>query len=83
LHELLAGPHAAGLDALRCIAAEFAAAPHRLPALRASPSVITALQTDGEALPDLARRVGRPLILHADARLHATEWVIENSDVRG
>ena len=83
LHELLAGPHAAGLAALRCIAAEFASAPHRMPALRASPAVVAALQADAEALADLARRAGRALILHADARLHATEWVIENSDVRG
>jgi Ribonuclease G/E len=80
LHELLAGPHAAGLAALRCIAAEFAAAPYRLPALRASPPVVAALQTDHEALPDLARRVGRSLILHADPRLHATQWTLENDD---
>lgn len=80
LHELLAGPHAAGLDALRRIAAEHAAAPHRLPALRASPAVIAAVQADAEALPDLARRAGRPLIMHADPRLHATEWVTEDSD---
>ena len=31
LHELLAGPHAAGLAALRRIAAEIAATPHRMP----------------------------------------------------
>ena len=61
LHELLAGPHAAGLAALRGVAAEHAAAPHRLPALRASPAVVAALQADAEALPDLARRVGASL----------------------
>jgi Ribonuclease E/G family len=77
LHELLAGPHAAGLAALRLVAAELAMAPHRLPALRASPAVIAALQADAEALPDLARRAGRPLILRADPALHLEEWVIE------
>jgi Ribonuclease G/E len=76
LHELLAGPHAAGLAALRLIAAEHAAAPHRLPALHASPAVVAALQGDAEALPDLARRAGRPLILRADPALSATQWVI-------
>jgi Ribonuclease E/G family len=78
LHELLAGPHAAGLAALRQIAADYSAAPHRLPALRASPAVIAALEADAEALPDLARRAGRPLILHADPTLCAAEWVIED-----
>lgn len=79
LHELLAGPHAAGLTALRLIAAEHAAAaPHRLPALRASPAVVAVLQGDAEALPDLARRAGRPLILRADPTLSAAEWVIED-----
>jgi Ribonuclease G/E len=78
LHELLAGPHAAGLAALRLIAADHAVAPHRLPALRASPAVVAALQADAEALPDLARRAGSPLILHADPTLRATEWVIED-----
>ena len=80
LHELLAGPHAAGLSALRQIAAQVAASPHRLPALRASPGIVAALQADPEALPDLARRAGRPLILRSDPRLHATEWTIEESD---
>ncbi len=79
LHELLAGPLAAGLAALRLIAAEHAVAPHRLPALRASPAVVTALQADADALPDLARRAGRPLILRADPALHADEWVIEET----
>jgi Ribonuclease G/E len=78
LHELLAGPHAAGLVALRQIAADHSAVPHRLPPLRASPAVIAALETDAEALPDLARRAGRPLILHVDPTLRATEWVVED-----
>jgi Ribonuclease G/E len=80
LHELLTGPHAAGLAALRAIAAEYAAAPHRWPTLRASAAVVAALQADGEALADLARRAGRPLVLRADPALHAAEWIIEARD---
>ncbi len=80
LHELLGGPHAAGLAALRRIAEEVASPPHRLPALRASPTVVAALQDDAEALADLARRAGRPLILRSDPNLAATAWVIEASD---
>jgi Ribonuclease G/E len=80
LHELLAGPHAAGLAALRAIAAQVAAVPHRLPALRASPAVVAALQADAEALADLARRTGRSLILRSDPNLHASTWMIEAND---
>jgi len=80
LHELLAGPHAAGLAALRHIAAIVAAPPHRLPALRASPAIGAALRADTEALPDLARRAGRSLILRSDPNLHATAWITEAND---
>ena len=80
LHELLAGPHAAGLAALRAIATQLAVAPHRLPVLRASPAVVSALQNDAEALPDLARRAGRALILRSDPGLPAAGWMIEQSD---
>ena len=77
LHELLAGPHAAGLAALRVLAAACATPPHRLPALRATPTVVAALQADVEALADLARRAGRPLIMRADPGLPANAWVSE------
>jgi Ribonuclease G/E len=80
LHEMLSGPYAAGLAALRRIAAEAATAPHRQASLRASPEVVVALQADAEALPDLARRTGRALILHADPALRSAEWVIEGSN---
>lgn len=80
LHELLAGPHAAGLVALRRIAAEVASPPHHMPVLRASPAIVAALRGDGEALPDLARRAGRALILRSDPNLPATAWTIEASD---
>ena len=42
------------------------APPHRMPVLRASPAIVAALQGDAEALPDLARRAGRALILRSD-----------------
>jgi len=77
LHELLAGPHAAGLMALRRIAAEVAAHPARMPALRASPVVARALEEDTVARRDLARRTGRALILRVDPSLPATGWLLE------
>jgi Ribonuclease G/E len=80
LHELLTGSHAAGLAALRQIAAQVGAGPHRFPALRASPAIVAALQADTEALPDLARRAGRCLILRSDPNLPATAWMIEPTD---
>ncbi len=66
LHELLVGPHATGLAALRQIAADLAARPDRLPVLRAAPTIVAALQNDPMALSDLARRAGRPLMLRSD-----------------
>jgi Ribonuclease G/E len=80
LHEMLSGAHAAGLEALRKIAIETVAAPHLTLSLRASPDTVAALQSDGEALPDLARRTGRALILRSDPTLRSAEWVIETSD---
>lgn len=80
LHEMLVGPHAAGLAALRQAVAEVAAAPHRAVALRATPNVVAALQRDGEALADLARRSGRPLMLRSDPGMRTDEWVIEARD---
>jgi Ribonuclease G/E len=80
LHELLAGPHAAGLAALRRIAAETVAQPHSKPVLHAAPAVVAALQADPEALPDLARRTGRALMMRSDPSLPACEWRIERRD---
>ncbi len=77
LHELLAGPHAAGLAALRRIVAEVVAQPHSVPMLRAPPDVIAALQADPEALSDLARRTGRALMMRSDPSLPASEWSVE------
>jgi Ribonuclease G/E len=77
LHEMLAGPYAAGLAALRQIASEVAARPHTELALRASPAVLAALQADPEALPDLAGRTGRALIMRPDPSFSAEEWTLE------
>lgn len=77
LHEVLAGPHAAGLAALRVIAASVAADPSRMPSLRAAPAVVSALESDPGAMADLARRTGRPLILRSDPSLTGNAWSME------
>ncbi len=77
LHELLEGPHAAGLAALRRLAGEIAADPRRAPVLRAAPAITVALEGDAAALADLARRAGRPLMLRPDPALAPLGWRIE------
>ena len=77
LHEMLAGPHAAGLAALRAIDRMVAADPARMPVLRAAPAVVSALEADTAALPTLAARTGRALRLRSDPGLAAEQWVIE------
>ena len=77
LHEMLAGPHAAGLAALRELAREAAARPATAPALRCAPDVAAALQSDPVAPADLARRTGRPLIVRPDPTLPPGGWTIE------
>jgi len=76
LHELLAGPHAAGLLAVRELAREAATAPHLALRLVAAPDVIESLERDDVALADLARRTGRPLIPVPDPRLPPCAWRI-------
>ena len=77
LHELLAGPHAAGLLALRHIMQDAAADPAAQFRLRAAPDVAAALDADGVAQADLARRTGRPLVLHSDPTLPPGTYAIE------
>jgi ribonuclease G len=74
LHELQAGPHAAGLAALRTIAAS-AGSPLTL--LRAAPDVVSALEADPVALPALANRLGRPLVLRSEPALAPCATIIE------
>ena len=80
LHEVLSGPHASGLAALRVIAANLGTDPRRMPALRAAPSVVTALQRDKVALDDVAARAGQPLVLRADPGMREGEWQMEARD---
>lgn len=77
VHELLAGPHAAGLNALRELLAESLARPAAILALRAAPAIADALTADRHAQQDLARRTGRALILRTDRSLQAPFWRIE------
>ena len=72
LHELLAGPHAAALEAVRRLVTE--ATPHRLVA---APDVVSALESDTVARADLARRTGRPLISRSDPALPPGAWRLE------
>jgi Ribonuclease G/E len=77
LHELLAGPLAAGLAALRAVVAAFGQDPRGMAAVRAHTAVVSALQGDPAALPDLARRTGRSVTLRSDPSLPASAWVLE------
>lgn len=77
LHELLAGPHAAGLAALRSVMTAAAAEPSAVFRLRAAPEVAAALAADPVALPDLARRTGRTLMVASDPALPPGGAVIE------
>lgn len=80
LHELLAGPLAAGLAALRAVLAAFGGDPRGMAAVRAHPVVVRALQADPAALPDLVRRTGRGVTLRSDPSLPATAWALERDD---
>ena len=80
LHELLSGPLAAGLAALRAVMAEYNRDPRAMLAVRANPGVVSALQADPAALPDLIRRTGRGATLRSDPSLPATVWVLEKDN---
>jgi Ribonuclease G/E len=80
LHELLAGPHAAGLAALRAVAAS--ARPGERPVLRASPAVAAALEADRAALDALARRIGFPISITADPSLSPNAWSVAHDPAR-
>lgn len=79
LHELLSGPHAAGLSALRTVMQAAAAEPAAAFRLSAAPDVAAALAEDPTALPDLARRTGRPLIVASDPTLPPGRTAIERT----
>lgn len=77
LHDLLTGPHAAALAALRKAEAELGGRASRAVGLRASPDVIAALGADPLALPDFTRRSGRALPLRSDPIMAAGSWRLE------
>ncbi len=74
LHELRAGPLAAGLAALRACAEAGGAL-----VLHAAPAVVAALQADPVALADLAQRTGKPLMLRSEPSLSPLAWRIETA----
>jgi hypothetical protein len=80
LHELRAGPLAAGLAALRAVLAAFDGDPRGMRAVRAHPAVVSALQADPAAVPDLVRRTVRGVTLRSDPSLPATAWLLEKED---
>ena len=77
LHELLAGPHAAGLAALRHLVRRMQAEPAVTLALRCAPDVAGALDADALARADLARRTGRPLMMRSDPALPPGRWSLD------
>jgi hypothetical protein len=79
LHEVLSGPLASGLVALRRIARATRAEPGQRLVLRASPAVIAALEADAVALADLARVTGQRLNTRSDPSLGGHGWVVEDA----
>lgn len=79
LQELLSGPHAAGLAALRLAVKESLAAPARRFVLRAAPQVAEALVRDPTALTEFRRRTGHMLRLDGDPVLEPEGWVLEDA----
>lgn len=77
LHEIVSGPHAAGLAGLRHLVAQAASEPSRPLVLRAAPAVVTSLAADTVARADVARLTGRDLILRADPALGPGRWRVE------
>jgi hypothetical protein len=83
LHELLSGPLAAGLAALGSVIAAYGRDPRGMPAVRAHPAVVSALQGDPAALPDLVRRTGRAVTLRSDPSLPHLTWLLETEHGQG
>jgi hypothetical protein len=77
MHEVLSGPHAAGLEALRSLMIESLARPSATFRLVASPAIANALEADRHARSDLAARTGRPLMIETDPMLPPSKWRVE------
>jgi hypothetical protein len=74
LHELLAGPHAAALEALRAAVRAVEAAPGVAPVLHAAPAVAAALEGDSVALDAFRHRTGHRLPVVVEPGLPASGW---------
>lgn len=77
LHELLAGPHAAGLAALRALARTIARTPWHPPVLHVTRPIADALQADAQALSEMAAACGQKLRLITHTALPAPGWSLE------
>jgi len=75
LHELLSGPQAIALAALRRMAREAAANPAHAPVLRAHPAILAAL--DEAVRADYLNRTGRPPQTRADPARRQEDWTLE------
>jgi Ribonuclease G/E len=80
LHEVLSGPLAAGLAALRAVMDDYGHDPRGMTAIRAHPAVVSALRADGAGLSDLARRAGRQVMLRAEPLLAELAWTLETEN---
>jgi len=74
LHELLSGPHAAALAALRAAQRAAAVPPYRLPVLHAGIGVAAALENDAEARRTLAEQAGHPISIRMNPSLPPDGW---------
>ena len=79
LHELLAGPHAAALDACRRLQHELSARLGATLAIRVSTDVHAALSGDPVARRDLEDATGRAPFVELDPALPPGTWSIEES----
>lgn len=77
LHEVLSGPHAAGLAALR--RAAVGTIPGQRLAIRASPDVAAALHADPAALPELTEALAYEAPLRSDPSLSPCTAIIEEA----
>ncbi len=78
LHELLRGPHASGLLALRALVAAGGAGA-AAPELAAAPDVAAALAADPEALAAASLRLGRAVATRPDPTLAAGTWRLRSA----
>ena len=72
LHELLSSAHGRALAALRACEQEALTMPGRRPQLHVAPALAAALEWDGVALADFARRTGHALVPTPDPTLAAS-----------